>query len=343
MTLVRLYILSFSLLLMAGCQSGPEVVKMSGRTMGTQYNISWVESEAHSRQSSEQLQQKVENVLERINASMSTYRPDSELSVLNKQAPGDWQDISIDLYRVLMMSGSVYLGSDHAFDPTVGPLVNLWGFGPEKKADQVPDALAIKQAMTSVGYGVANLRLRDEGYQVQLRDSRYIDLSAIAKGYAVDELGRLFDGVRINNYLIEVGGELLAKGRKPDGSAWRIAIEAPPESGRRVQKIVALNDFGIATSGDYRNYFEQDGKRFSHTIDPRTGYPIEHKLASVSVLHESVALADAWATALMVLGTEKGMAVAQKFDLMVYFLYRTEQGFADAASPAFDKFLQAGK
>ena len=151
MTLVRLFILSFSLLLMAGCQSGPEVVKMSGRTMGTQYNISWVESEAHSRQSSEQLQQKVENVLERINASMSTYRPDSELSVLNKQAPGDWQDISIDLYRVLMMSGSVYLGSDHAFDPTVGPLVNLWGFGPEKKADQVPDALAIKQAMTSVG------------------------------------------------------------------------------------------------------------------------------------------------------------------------------------------------
>jgi len=328
-------ILLFSLLV-AGCLPKADIVKVSGHTMGTQYNISWVETESFKTSDSATIQADIEAVLERINQSMSTYRPESELSLLNRSASSDWQDISLDLYRVLIMSGQVYLRSDHAFDPTVGPLVNLWGFGPDKGVEEVPEKDKVREAMQQVGYGVANIRLRDEGYQVKLMEPRYIDLSAIAKGYAVDELARLFDKKKISHYLIEVGGELMAKGQKPDGNRWRVAIEAPPESGRRVQKIIALNDLGIATSGDYRNYFEKDGVRFSHTIDPRTGNPIEHKLASVSVLHESVALADGWATALMVLGTEKGLELAKKHDLKVYFLYRTEQGFAAQASPAFN-------
>ena len=343
MILVRLFSIVVVLAFAAGCQPVAEIVKISGNTMGTQYNISWVANEEFGPQSDKLLQQEVEDVLERINASMSTYRTDSELSVLNNQLNKEWRDISLDLYRVLMMSGTVYLRSEKAFDPTVGPLVNLWGFGPQKGIDEVPAEDSIRQAMAGTGYGIANLRLRDEGYQVKLTEPRYLDLSAIAKGYAVDELGRLFNEKQIHSYLIEVGGELIAKGMKPDGNHWRVAIEAPPESGRRVQKIIPLDRLGIATSGDYRNYFEQDGQRFSHTIDPRTGYPIEHKLASVSVLHESVALADAWATALMVLGTDKGMMIAEKFDLMVYFLYRTEQGFAESNSSAFERFLQAGK
>lgn len=340
MKVVRLFTSVLTLLLLTGCQSGPDIVKISGATMGTQYNISWVETEHYNQQSIGRLQQEVDLVLERINQSMSTYRPESELSVINQHTSQQWRDISLDLYRVLMMAGTVYLGSEKAFDPTVGPLVNLWGFGPDKGLDEVPAQKDINAALQTIGYGIANLRLRDEGYQVKLIEPRYIDLSAIAKGYAVDELARLFAEKDIPNYLIEVGGELVARGNKPDGKQWRVAIEAPPESGRRVQKVINLDGLGIATSGDYRNYFEKDGKRFSHTIDPRTGYPVEHKLASVSVLHESVALADAWATALMVLGTERGMEVARKYRLMVYFLYREEQGFADIASPEFEAFLQ---
>ncbi len=314
--------------------------KISGPTMGTEYHISWI-----SQQSSQQalikekkdIKQIIDAQLVSINKSMSTYDSASELSLLNQNHNHEWQTISADLYRVLMMSKQVNTQSIGAFDVTVGPLVNLWGFGPEASLDEVPEAESIKRLLAEIGSEAISLRQRDESFEIKLIAERYIDLSAIAKGYAVDVLGRSLQQRGIKNYLVEVGGELIANGRKIADKPWRIAIEAPNDDGRSAQIIMPLLNMGIATSGDYRNYFEQDGKRFSHTIDGRTGYPVKHNLASVSVLHESVAMADAWATALTVMGAKTGLELAEKHELAAYFIVRTEKGFEQHRSRQFEQ------
>lgn len=307
--------------------------------MGTEYHISWVAEKTRNSRPLSELQVKalVDEVLVGINKSMSTYDPQSELSILNSNYQDGWQIISADLYRVLMMSMQLNRQSLGAFDITVGPLVNLWGFGPNKSQDAMPEEGRIALAMSGIGSDVINLRQRDESYELKLSSPRYMDLSAIAKGYGVDVVGRLLQKQGIERYLVEIGGEIIARGRKPEDKPWRIAIEAPNDDGRRAQLIIPLSNMGIATSGDYRNYFEKDGKRFSHTIDGRTGYPVKHNLASVSVLHESVAMADAWATALTVLGAEVGLKLAENNQVAAYFIVRTESGFEQYSSSHFEQ------
>lgn len=327
-------------LLMSGCGQTEQILKISGPTMGTEYHISWVsKSTKQSKQFEEQveIQRLVDQALVDINKSMSTYDPQSELSRLNQTHTLGWQEISADLYRVLMMSMQLNRQTEGAFDVTVGPLVNLWGFGPTKSLGQVPEQTQIEAALAKVGSSVIDLRQRDESFELKLLEPRYMDLSAIAKGYGVDVLGRLLQRQGITNYLVEVGGEIIAHGHKPESKPWRIAIEAPNDNGRSAQIIIPLSKMGVATSGDYRNFFEQDGQRFSHTIDGRTGYPVKHKLASVSVLHESVAMADAWATALTVLGAEAGLKLAEDNDLAAYFIVRTDKGFEQYASSQFEQ------
>jgi thiamine biosynthesis lipoprotein len=317
-----------------------KIVKISGPTMGTEYHISWVsrkQDQASLIVEREQVQQQVDRLLLVINKSMSTYDPQSELSVINQDFTSQWRDISGDLYRVLMMANQVNIQSNKAFDVTVGPLVNLWGFGPDKHNDKIPSKERIEAILGQLGSEVLDLRQRDEGFQLKLDAPRYLDLSAIAKGYAVDKLGRLLLQQGITDYLVEVGGEIIAHGMKPNQIPWRVAIEAPNDEGRSVQIIVPLTQLGIATSGDYRNFFEFDGQRFSHTIDGRTGYPVKHNLASVSVLHEFVALADAWATALSVLGAEEGLKLAEEYNLAAYFIVRTDTGFKQFSSGQFEK------
>jgi thiamine biosynthesis lipoprotein len=317
-----------------------EIVKIAGPTMGTEYHISWVslkKDQAALVDEKQRIQQQVDRLLLDINKGMSTYDPQSELSLINHNFNSQWQDISADLYRVLMMAKQVNIQSNKAFDVTVGPLVNLWGFGPDKTNDKVPDKEEINALRDQLGSEVLNLRQRDEGFQLKLDAPRYLDLSAIAKGYAVDKLGRLLRRQGIENYLGEGGGEIVALGTKPELNPWRIAIEAPNDDGRSVQIIVPLMQMGIATSGDYRNFFEFDGQRYSHTIDGRTGYPVKHKLASVSVLHEFVALADAWATALTVLGAEEGLKLAEEYNLAAYFIVRTDAGFEQYSSSQFEQ------
>jgi thiamine biosynthesis lipoprotein len=217
-------------------------------------------------------------------------------------------------------------------------LVNLWGFGPDKRQFQAPSQQDIAALLDQVGSEAIELRSLGEGlFQLRLKQARYIDLSAIAKGYAVDVLGDFLQQQGINRYLVEVGGEIIANGVKPQQQPWRIAIEAPNDDGRSVQIIIPLSNMGIATSGDYRNFFEQEGRRFSHTIDGRTGKPVEHSLASVSVLHKSVAMADAWATALTVLGAEQGLALAEKYNLAAYFIVRTDMGYQQVSSSQFEQ------
>ena len=308
--------------------------------MGTQYHISWVSTNAGSTNlelESQSIQLGVDELLVNINKSMSTYDKSSELSVINQTFNSDWQDVSVDLYRVLMMAMQVNVQSLGAFDVTVGPLVNAWGFGPIKSTDIAPEDQVVQAALQQVGAGAINLRQRDESYQLKLKHSRYIDLSAIAKGYAVDVLGRYLQKQGIDNYLVEIGGEIITHGTKPGGQSWRVAIEAPNDEGRSAQLVLPLDNLGLATSGDYRNFFQQDGRRYSHTLDSRTGYPVQHGLASVSVLHSSVAMADAWATALTVLGTKEGLRLANEYDLAAFFIQRTESGFEQYSSRQFEQ------
>jgi thiamine biosynthesis lipoprotein len=322
------------------CSDSQVISKISGPTMGTEYHISWLTNKQSKDEilvEHEHIKTLVDDLLLDFNKSMSTYDPMSELSKINQQYDPGWQIISADLHRVLMLAMQVNKQSAGAFDVTVGPLVNLWGFGPSKSQNLIPNEKKIRAILLKIGSDAIQLRQHDGRFELQLSASRYIDLSAIAKGDAVDVLGNLLQQQGINSYLVEVGGEIIANGSKPENQPWRIAIEAPNDDGRSVQMIIPLSNMGLATSGDYRNFFEQDGHRFSHTIDGRTGYPVKHNVASVSVLHESVALADAWATALTVLGAEAGLKMADEYNLAAYFIVRTETGFEQYSSIKFEQ------
>jgi thiamine biosynthesis lipoprotein len=343
--LVQIFIcgcLLLASLLVGGCSQPlePHISKITGPTMGTEYHISWVSKTVDhvaSEREMKTIKQLVDQRLSNINKSMSTYDSQSELSQINHNFNPEWQNVSVGLYRVLAMAKQVNKQSDGAFDITVGPLVNLWGFGPDKAPDRVPELPEVNALLAKVGSDAISLREQEGDFQLRLVAPRYLDLSAIAKGYAVDVLGKLLQEQGFDNYLVEVGGEIIAKGFKPQNKHWRIAIEAPNDGGRSVQIIIPLSNMGLATSGDYRNFFERDGKRFSHTIDGRTGYPVDHDLASVSVLHESAALADAWATALTVLGAERGLELAESYDLAAYFIVRTDNEYQQLSSPQFEK------
>lgn len=311
--------------------------------MGTEYHISWV-SKLSSEKALEaervSIQSDIDSLLLLINKSMSTYDKESELSLINQSKKHDWQIISHDLYNVLKMSMEINQHSGGAFDITVGPLVNLWGFGPTKSLDQTPLQSAIDQQLLKVGSDAIQLRHVNNAYALKLTDARYIDLSAIAKGYAVDVLADHLEKRGIINYLVEVGGEIAAGGEKSENKSWRIAIETPSDTERHAQLIIPLSGAGIATSGDYRNFFIDNGHRFSHTIDSRTGYPVDHQLASVSVIHESVAMADAWATALTVLGVEEGLKVAERYNLSAYFIQRSSSNdnLKEDSIPEFEMY-----
>lgn len=308
--------------------------------MGTEYNISWISAQSAYENDVVSIKRGVDEILRTINKSMSTYDPDSELSLINTNYSNDWQEISKHFYRVLTMSQSIYERSNTSFDITIGPLVNLWGFGPSEGLDVIPSKKAIQEQLSAVGAAAISLRQNDikgvgNKFEIKLAAKRYIDLSAIAKGYAVDVVGEYLANQGINNFLVEVGGEILARGKKAGKQPWRIAIEAPKDNVRTAQIVIPLSDMGIATSGDYRNFFKQDGHRFSHTIDNRTGYPVDHNLASVTVIHESVAMADAWATALTVLGADEGLKVAEQQGLLAFFIQRVDNGYKQTMSSHF--------
>jgi len=277
--------------------------------------------------------------LAEVNQQMSTYIKDSELSLINSTLATSAQFISLDLFTVIETAQEVSQLSGGAFDITVGPLVNLWGFGPDKMQHQAPEAEDIQSALGKTGYDKIVLSTRLLTLK-KLLPGISIDLSALAKGYAVDEVANILEQQGIANYMVEIGGELHLKGKNLQDKNWRIAVEKPNIEKRELQRVLEITNIAMATSGDYRNFFEQDGKRFSHTIDPRTGYPITHKLASVTVLSDTTMKADAWATALMVLGPEEGYKVAEEQKLTVLFIIKTEQGFVEQATPLFTEFTK---
>lgn len=300
--------------------------------MGTSYHITLVAEEGQRLNADVSvLQAAIDAELASINQHMSTYIPDSEIMQVNRAAVDEWVVVSEPLRQVLAISQKISEKSEGAFDITVGPLVDLWGFGPSPSSHERPDADALAAARAKVGYQHLELI----GHQLRKAAQVQLDLSAVAKGYGVDWIADFLTERGYKNYMVEIGGELRLKGVNALGEPWRIAVEHPEELQGSVRRVIAITDAGMATSGDYRHYFEQDGKRYSHTLDPVTGYPIEHTLASVTVIAPTSAEADAWATALNVLGPEKGMQLANNENLAVYMIVKEPGGFVDRYSDAF--------
>ncbi|MCP8686877.1 FAD:protein FMN transferase [Marinobacterium sp. OS208] len=333
-----LAILFVWLFILSGCSSEAErrVLSVSGATMGTTYTVKWVSAESGD-ESVERLGARLQQSLLDVNQSMSTYIKDSELSRFNQAGAGYGTEVSAGLFEVLQLAQSISESTQGAFDVTVGPLVNLWGFGPDGRVTHAPEQSQIDRARQRVGYQY--LQLDAPTLRATKTADLYVDLSAIAKGYGVDELARVMEHEGIDSYLVEIGGELRARGLKPDGNSWRIAIESPVDAGREVQRVITVHETGVATSGDYRNYFEEGGLRFSHTLDPLTGRPITHQLASVTVLRPTCAEADALATALTVMGDERGYQYAVDNQIAAFFIVKSGAGFVEHMTPQFEQYL----
>lgn len=326
-------------LLGAGCgaaSSEARLVHLGGLTMGTGYSVKI----AHAPKQLDRvaLADAIEAVLERIDARMSTYDAHSELSRFNRSASTAWVPISAETRAVIDEALRVGALTGGAFDITVGPLVDLWGFGPGAGPAGVPPAARIAEALARVGYARVHTR-RDPPAVRKDEPDLHVDLSGIAKGYAVDRIAQHLERAGVGNYLVDVGGELRARGRNPQGARWRVAVEKPAPGERSAYRILALDGQGVATSGDYRNFFEHGGRRYSHAIDPRTGWPVAHDLASVAVVDASTVRADALATALMVLGPEAGYRLAQRERLAALFIVRGAHGFAAIHTRALEPYI----
>ena len=336
MNVVRLFLL-IALVMTAACERPPEVVHLRGATMGTTYNITVTELPAGLAR--DDLQNIVDEVLESVDRHLSTYNPDSEISRFNALADSSWFAASPVLHEVLLAAQGVSARTDGAFDISVGPLVRLWGFGEAAGAEWVaPEAGQLARAMDASGY--EKFELRKEPLAVRkLEPGLQVDVSAIAPGYAVDLIAQRFRARGATDYLVEIGGELLAAGKSPARRPWRVAIEAPLAGERRPYAIVELDGLGVSTSGDYRDFRIEKERRISHTIDPRTGRPVEHQLTSVTVVHDSAMLSDAYATALMVLGPREGIAMAERLGLAALFISRDEPsgGFSEKSTAEFQR------
>ncbi len=329
----------FVLTLVTGCSGELEIQKLSGKTMGTTWSVVLANPIASYDQKA--LQAEIESLLLDVNRQMSTYDPTSEISQFNQSEDlNTWFPVS-DLFAKTMARALGFSDiSNGAFDPTIGPIVNLWGFGPDAGVDALPSDELIEETQSQIGFSAISVRApeADGGAAIMKRFQRRLDLSAIAKGLGVDQLYELLDDRGYANFLVEIGGEIRVKGDK-DGLGWKIAIEKPLKGERAVEQLLSLKNVALATSGDYRNYREIDGVAFSHTIDPSTGRPVTHQLASVTVADSECAMADGWATTLLVLGPEKGFELAVLWNLPAMFIERSANGFVVKQTLRFERLL----
>ena len=324
----------------AGCtdpRSGPGVrpreFAFGGPTMGTHYTTK-IAAPRLTPTAQAAAREAVRLALETVNLRMSTYLPDSELTRLNRHADDAPFALSPDTLAVFELAQRVSERSGGAFDVTVGPVVDAWGFGPSK-LNQVPPDEALRALGARIGYQMLAVDTR-AGSVAKARPDVRADLSGIAKGFAVDQAARALEALGFGDYLIEAGGEVRTRGLNAHDEPWRIGIERPDALPPQVHCIVPLSGRSMATSGDYRIYFAQAGQRYSHEIDPRTSAPIRHGLASATVVAPECGFADAMATALIVLGPEQGLALAEREALAAYFIVRERDGgFSERQSSAF--------
>ncbi len=304
-------------------QTPGQMLELRGPTMGTTYSVKIFDPP----EAKEDLAFLVDQLLRNVNDQMSTYLENSEITRFNRSKSMDWFPVSEELASVVAFSQVISEKTEGAFDVTVGPLVNVWSFGPDPSTRTVPEGGVIAKLRESVGYRKLSVRVDPPALKKSVPELK-IDLSAVAKGYAVDRMVALLNEQGASNVFAEIGGEVSVSGNKA-GQWWKVGIQMPDAVSDSVLIAHSLNvggsdDLAMATSGDYRNYFEVDGKRYSHTIDPRTGWPIEHPLASVTVVAKNCMAADAWATALNVLGPEESLRLAKVEGLDVLLVARDE-------------------
>lgn len=328
------FLAAFILIGLMACAAPTPLVVFSGNTMGTTYSVKVFAKDSELKD----LKITTEEVLTRVNQLMSTYLPDSEISTFNKSKDLDWHTVSSETIKVLQAAQHITSASKGAFDITVGPLVNLWGFGPELQPDTIPPADVITKTKAFTGMNLLTINASRSAIKKN-NINMQIDLSAIAKGYGVDAVSQMLTAKGMLNHLVEIGGEIIASGTKSDGVPWNVALEKPESQGRKINRILHLENMAVASSGSYRNYFEKDGLRYSHTISPKTGRPITHKLISVSVLSANCMTADAWATALMVLGPEAGFTIAEQNNLAALLITKNENSFTERTTSRWNLLL----
>ena len=313
------------------------VLELRGRTMGTTYKV--VLANRELERSPEALQRQINKRLREINQVMSTYLEDSELSRFNQSTSTDWIAVSDELLQLVQRAQSISKATNGAFDITVGPAVNLWQFGPRDISQErtLPADREIQLVQAKIGYQHLHIDHERKSLRKDLPEL-YVDLSAIAKGYAVDEIVALLKQYPIDNgCMVEIGGEIGTHGRRADGTPWRIGIQDPDAAAGILSATINLSAQSMATSGDYFNFFEVDGIRYSHTINPVTAKPVTHKLTSTVVIAKNCAEADAWATALLVLGPVQAYDIAKQHDLAVMLFERTDSGITSQRTPNFEE------
>lgn len=337
-----------AVLVLSGCDNSqptaepaPRATVLEGKTMGTFWRVSLAGIEPDREAA---LREKIQAQLDGDDRLLSTWKNDSSLMQFNHSTSTDPWPVSDAMSDIVTLALRIGQHTQGAMDITVGPLVNLWGFGPDKQPVKTPSEADIAQAKTRIG--LAHLRvLHTAGAQYLQKDipDLFVDLSTVGEGYAADHLAHLMEQEGVSRYLVSVGGALVSRGNNPEGRPWRVAIQQPTDRENAVAAIVDINGHGISTAGSYRNYYELDGKRLSHVIDPASGYPIQHSLVSATVIAPTALEADGWDTGLMVLGPEKAKALALEQKLAVYLIIKEPKGFSTWMSPQFITFLLTQK
>jgi len=324
---------------LSGCfDSGDKIiqVKLTGRTMGVDYHITYVDVAKNSKRIAQARKTVIDDLLKTVNKQMSTYDSSSELSMFNKSKSLEPFSVSADTAKVVKEAIRLAELTEGKLDVTIGPLVNLWGFGPEMRPETLPNPQALEKARSLVGIG--NLSVGDSSLSKSLPEL-YVDLSTLAKGFGVDVIADYLDQENVGDYLVEIGGEARIKGQPNPLRNWILAIEKPVSNHRVIQQLISPKNNGLATAGDYRQYFEENGKRFSHIIDPDDGMPINHKLVSVTVIAPSSMTADGLSTAIMLMGPERGLEFAQAQNLAAYLVMKTDSGFDTVYTKQFKPYL----
>jgi len=332
----RLVIAWLAVCLMAGCSRPPQEIALSGPAQGTVYNVKV--AAAPPGVDANAVRVAIDAVLDSVDRSMSGYRPDSEISRFNASATTEWFDVSADLATVVAASLEVSEASQGAFDITVAPLVALWGFGPQGEPAGLPDAAAIREVQAYTGYRLLEVRREPAG--LRKKDGRLtVDLNGAAPGFTVDKLSQRFLDMGLKHFMIDIGGEVLARGRNAQGEPWHIAVEKPTDARPEPYVILRLPDMSVTTSGEYRHYYRRNGQRYSHTIDPRTASPVQHDLLAVVVMGNTSLAIDCWATALNVLGSEEGYTLATQRGIPAMFIVQDGERLAKKMTPGFESHV----
>jgi len=335
LSLLRALCLSV-LLLLAACEQRSPAWYLEGMQGTALWHVTLTHPPATLNQA--ELQSGLNQTFAQTNQWLATWDETSVLAQFNRYQGTDWFAVAPELAQLVELTLQLSQQSNGVYDVTVGPLIKLWGFNSHTGVTAVPEQTAIDAARAKVGYQKLQVRLEPPALRKSQADI-LVNLTSVADGFAADQAGRYLEALGVRDYMVEIAGEVRTRGLSPRGDAWHIAIEKPVEEGRVIQQGVNLQEAGLATSGDYRNFFVEGGKRYSHTVNPATGSPVTHNLASVSVVAADATLADAYATLLMALGEQQGKTFADTHGINAYFIWRTDQGFETADTVGFRQVL----